>query len=324
MPIVCVVFNIQRSIADISKVCKGIELTILEHTSTYCLQFQDIQGPILNTYISFMASTSNITMENWTDVAYCDYAPQDEYIGFCLAMPVIMILMTILICGGNCLTILAVWKTPSLQTMPNMFIVSLAVADFITGMAYGYDSLWYISYTEVFIYNCKACCLLSVFMLYLSLHMSMACVIAIALDRYIYIMHPFLYIRVVTAFTIQIIIAVIWTLSMVLAAVPFFQNTFDNVGYCAHFGILPDWLQIYTEISIFMLVFLICAIPNAAIVHLTMKKQREMRSLNVTCSGRTSTHTQRVAQRSHILHYNVWLFTFSDLKSARLVLNISL
>ncbi|XP_041362916.1 G-protein coupled receptor moody-like, partial [Gigantopelta aegis] len=224
-------------------------------------------------------------MDNETELAYCDYAPQSEYIGFCVSMPVIMIVMMIFICGGNCLTIMAVWKTPSLQTMPNMYIVSLAVADFITGLAYGYDSLWYISSTMMFIYNCKACCLVSIFMLYTGFHVSMASVVAIAIDRYVYIMHPFLYNRLITASLIQIILAVVWVVSTLFAATSFFINNFEEVGFCAHFGVLPVWYHVYTEMSIFVFVFLTCVIINGAIVRLTLSKRREMRTSSVTAAA---------------------------------------
>ncbi|KAK6174208.1 hypothetical protein SNE40_017527 [Patella caerulea] len=50
-----------------------------------------------------------------------------------IVFPILYIVLCLFICGGNMLTIVAVCKTEVLGTIPNMFVVSLAIADLMIG-----------------------------------------------------------------------------------------------------------------------------------------------------------------------------------------------
>ena len=68
------------------------------------------------------ACDSLITKVNWTDA-------------FSLLVLAILLLINVMVVVGNCLVIAAVYISSKLRTVTNLFIVSLAVADLMVGVA---------------------------------------------------------------------------------------------------------------------------------------------------------------------------------------------
>ncbi|XP_041362818.1 histamine H2 receptor-like [Gigantopelta aegis] len=218
-------------------------------------------------------------MTTLNDTAFCASASQTDFIGFCILMPTFMCLLSVFICGGNLLTITAVCSTRSLQTTPNMYVVSLAVADLIVGFNVFFESFWYNALTEGDIAHCKFCCLSNLSTLYTSLFASMASVVLIAVDRFLYICYPFKYEDLVTQRKTQIVIIVTWIISLILGTFPLYLNSFDAVQECAHTGVLPVWYQIYFEEQVFASVLILCLVLYAGIMNIA---RRQLRSIQAT------------------------------------------
>ncbi len=51
-----------------------------------------------------------------------------------IVLAIIMVLVCLFICGSNALVIAAVYKSPSLRIISNMFVVNLAIADILFGL----------------------------------------------------------------------------------------------------------------------------------------------------------------------------------------------
>ena len=226
-----------------------------------------------------IVTTNQMTTLNET--AFCETANQIDFIGFCILMPIYMCVLAVFICGGNLLTIIAVSTSSSLQTTPNMYIVSLAVADLIVGVNVLFESFWYNALTEGLISDCKFCCLSNLCSLYTSLFASMANVVLIAVDRFTYICYPFHYERIVKESITKIIIIVTWVVSLILGTIPFYLNTFDEVQECTHNGVLSVWYQIYFEEIIFAFVLICCVFLYAGIVNIARSQLKSIQATTV-------------------------------------------
>ncbi|KAH9509340.1 hypothetical protein Btru_046801 [Bulinus truncatus] len=126
-----------------------------------------------------------------------------------LSINVALFLLGILIVVSNFLTILTVCTTKVLRTLQNKYIIALAKADMFVGIS---NLLLLIQkyakppthWTE---------CQYNTAILYSSINYSLFILLSVALDRYLYIVHPFIYMRHVTSRKIAISLVVEWTLA---------------------------------------------------------------------------------------------------------------
>ncbi|XP_041349180.1 histamine H2 receptor-like [Gigantopelta aegis] len=210
-------------------------------------------------------------MESWNTTSQCASASHTEFVGRCVLLPIIMCLLAVFICGGNMMTILAVYRNVPLQTNPNMYVVSLAVADLIVGVYVFFDSFWYNALTEDDIAHCTLCNLSNLCAFYTSLFASMVSLVLISADRFLYICYPFQYEYLVTRRKIQTIIIATWIISVTLGTFPIY---FDF-----EFDMLPVWYEIYLEKTIFASVFVITLVLYAGIVKTA---RRQLKSIEAT------------------------------------------
>jgi hypothetical protein len=104
-------------------------------------------------------------------------------------------LMVIILCG-NTLTILAIRCSRRLSNvMSNHFVLSLAVSDLVVGLTLPYHMAFYLSDE---IGKDKETCILRFVLLALGCTASVCNLIIIAIDRYISIVHPLHYCRLLT------------------------------------------------------------------------------------------------------------------------------
>ncbi|KAK0043314.1 D(2) dopamine receptor [Biomphalaria pfeifferi] len=130
---------------------------------------------------------------------------------FDLSMTVVLFVMSILIVTSNSVTLLAVCKNKGLKSLPNRFITALAAADLLVGVGilamlvqkYARPSTRWIE------------CQYSLAIMYSSLNFSLFILLSVALDRYLYIVHPFIYRRHVCPRLIKVSITMEWLLASV-------------------------------------------------------------------------------------------------------------
>ncbi|XP_002734016.1 adenosine receptor A2a-like [Saccoglossus kowalevskii] len=124
----------------------------------------------------------------------------------------VMVFLSIPVVFGNILVILAVYQNHNLRTIPNCFIVSLAIADTLVGVSgtpmkallYGLGGV-----TEK--WTCVVICIFA----FNPIGASLIHLMAIGIDRYIAILHPLHYHQWITMSRVKVVIAILLTYCLV-------------------------------------------------------------------------------------------------------------
>lgn len=140
----------------------------------------------------------------------------------------ILALINVMVIVGNCLVIAAVFCSSKLRSVTNLFIVSLAVADLLVGVAVlPFSATWEIF--KVWIFGqvwCKMWLALDVWMCTASI----LNLCAISLDRYVAVTRPITYPSIMSHSRAKLLIAALWVLSFVICFPPLvgLKNSITN------------------------------------------------------------------------------------------------
>ncbi|RZF36875.1 hypothetical protein LSTR_LSTR004563 [Laodelphax striatellus] len=130
----------------------------------------------------------------------------------------ILILLDLMVILGNLLVVAAVFISSKLRSVTNMFIVSLAIADLMVGVAVlPFSATWEVF--KVWIFGdlwCSAWLALDVWMCTASI----LNLCAISLDRYVAVTRPVTYPSIMSMGRAKILIAAVWVLSFVICFPP--------------------------------------------------------------------------------------------------------
>ncbi|KAB0794834.1 hypothetical protein PPYR_11673 [Photinus pyralis] len=130
----------------------------------------------------------------------------------------ILALINVMVIVGNCLVIAAVFCSSKLRSVTNLFIVSLAVADLLVGLAVlPFSATWEIF--KVWIFGDTWCSI----WLALDVWMCTASILnlcAISLDRYVAVTRPITYPSIMSHSRAKLLIAGLWVLSFVICFPP--------------------------------------------------------------------------------------------------------
>ncbi|KAK7506898.1 hypothetical protein BaRGS_00001749 [Batillaria attramentaria] len=212
---------------------------------------------------------------------------------------------------GNVLVLVAIGTTRSLRTVTNCFIGSLALADVLVGIAIPPSVI--LSYFGL-PRNFDGCVLLNSLVVLIT-NISILNLIAVALERYLAICHPFLYQRVMTIPRAMAVVTVTWIIAILLGLVPNMgwnlgEENFE--GFCAFTVVIGmDYMvyMIFFGVNIPPLVFMFCV--YAYIFHIIRKLNKQVASQMTVLShdGRSSARRQkREVRGAKSLAYVIILF----------------
>lgn len=189
--------------------------------------------------------TANVTL-NYTQCYYCG-TPVWCAVGY---------LTTIVTILGNFLTMCAILLCKKLSSsVANYFVFSLAVSDCFVGFFIPYHMLFYIQQDFG---NVESHCLLRFGLILFACSSSITNLVLIAADRYVAIVYPFHYTRLVNKRVAYICITLGWSAALSMATVPIFWNDWRRGMTC----------EIFNVLSINYLKFLLC--PLFGTIWITM------------------------------------------------------
>lgn len=189
-------------------------------------------------------------------------------------------LLCVFVCTGNVMTILAIVNTPTLRTLANIYVASLAVADFIVGLTFILLALFSVPTTRIrifyrFINVCVLMYGLSIGMTSVSaIHMTI-----ISVDRYLYIAHPYFYQRVVTIRVVTGSMGFAWTFGSIYTLLPqFIHRPYPNPPVCDVTKLMPIGYIFYATAAIYWALVGVIVVMYSLILQTALRQGKAIHS----------------------------------------------
>nr|KAI8758140.1 5-hydroxytryptamine receptor 4-like [Biomphalaria glabrata] len=199
-----------------------------------------------------------------------------------IILAILTAIMSALITFVNLLTILVIRRTPSLRTLSNMYITSLALSDLVVGLSLIPLLLFFIPSTRVQLFdqNIQFCVLV------FGINLGVAVVsninmTLIAADRYIYITRPYVYKRAVNKPCVFILMACAWVFGALYALLPQLIHNHD-VYSCDATLVMPVWYLFYTNLTMYSLLVITDLVLYSHILYVAHRQSRIITVVNTS------------------------------------------
>ena len=168
------------------------------------------------------------------------FGPPESYYGVTIPVCVINIILMVFIIFGNVAVILAYCWNRSLQNIPNMLLITLAISDTVVGVLA--QPLFIIKLIRA-IFDLRPLCALetlsSIANMYCAGVSMLTLSLVISSERYLAIVHPFKHRRLVTKNKIKLVIVFLWSTLFLLNCVLFL-----GISYKVYFLILSALIPV--------------------------------------------------------------------------------
>ena len=219
----------------------------------------------------------------------------------------VIIALTLL---GNSTTLYLIARNKSLQSVTNKFVISLACADLLMGCIYPlYNTLNYTTfYTDAS--ELHVPCSISLYFIVVSAGVSNLSLLAVSIDRYIAVVHPFHYHMKVTERRANVTIVAIWVYIVIASSSLFIVYGQDTMTYyvapCSMLNLIPEW-YFFGIILPHMLLPNICSkILYGRIVCVAQRLESKTYGLNVELRGQV--HAKREYRAAKVMALIMILF----------------
>ncbi|CAH1789470.1 unnamed protein product [Owenia fusiformis] len=199
-----------------------------------------------------------------------DSEPMSKYIQY-----LIEAILFFWICGGNLLVIMAYLKHSPLRTVTNFFIVQLSIADFIIGCMMPQQ----IAVTQLTLFTMRGFFVsaLSNALICTSMLMSLSLLVAVTIDRYIAIIWPLQYPKIMDLRKAKTISISLWcgVIIIVLIAIIEWKVFMDSGGYlyCIGEAENPRILH-YTYGPVGIMICMFLTVAYIRILHVVKQQSR--------------------------------------------------
>ncbi|XP_041364140.1 adenosine receptor A3-like [Gigantopelta aegis] len=217
--------------------------------------------------------------------------------------------LMVFICSGNLLTILTVWLTPSLRTVSNMYVVSLAVADLLTGLNIPLQIGIFIPSVRRAIDASKYLCLCRHVLFFVSIENSILCMTLIALDWWLYIVSPFYYLRIATSSKARLVVVCSWIVSVWAGTMPLYVNKWTVGVDCKLLNVLTKEYQLYLQGGGFVLCSLTIGFCYGHIFVVARKYLKKVNGFQASAVNRKSRSSNDIL-RSDIKMVKMFILVF--------------
>ncbi|KAK7893276.1 hypothetical protein WMY93_022428 [Mugilogobius chulae] len=233
------------------------------------------------------------------------YANNPSYENFYIALELIIAVLAFI---GNFLVCLAIIRTKKLRTVTNYFLVSLAVADMLVGLvAIPCAVLADLGRPH----HDMPLCLLMLSVLIVLTQSSVLSLLAVAAERYMAILLPFQYQRLMSPRAARLALLLTWSLAVLSGCVPVidWQTPPGNSMYCIFTCVVHMSFMVYCNFFCFLLVPLIAMFIIYARIFLIVRGQLRRMAQARTCPSALEHKTPGEMHKATSLFLLLFLFT---------------
>lgn len=218
--------------------------------------------------------------------------------------------ISILSTSGNLLVCIAVGRNKKLRTVTNYFLVSLAAADFFVGTL----AIPCAIMTDLGLpHNNLYLCITIVYMLITLTQSSVFSLLAIAIERYVAILLPFHYQRLLKPRNARLVIMLTWVLAFLLSSVPLldFQNQSRQINYCFFACVVDIAFMVYFNFFGCALIPLLVMFFIYAHIFITVRRQvRRIATLHsaLEAQAKQNSAMRRDAKKATLIFLLIFFF----------------
>ncbi|XP_076364658.1 adenosine receptor A1-like [Tachypleus tridentatus] len=207
-----------------------------------------------------------------------------------IAYTIVEVIVAVMAVSGNTLVLIAFMKEKRLRKLTNFYILSLSTADFLVGLI-GVPSaiMTKLGLPE----NSFKGCLFMLSLLVVLCTISILNLVAVSLDRYWAILHPFSYHQRITEKSVAVIIMTCWVLGIIVGFLPFFGWNSGPVasGKCYFVKVMDYNFLVFLYFATIVYPSVLMALFYGRIYHVVLKQLRQISVLELTSISSINTVT---------------------------------